>query len=553
MLNATATERPRNNNVMAALTLLIGAAWILPGLVGHDPWKPDEAYTFGLVHSLLQGGSWIVPTLAAEPYLNQPPLFVLTAALCAKLFSFMLPAHDGARLASAFYVALAFGFTAAAGRELHGPNRGWVAALLLLGSVGLAVRAHQLIPDTALFAGFAIGCYGLALMPRRALAGGLWLGTGAGLGFMAKGLLAPGVLALSAVILVATCQAWRRRAVLAGGAIALAAAAPWLTLWPIALYVESSALFWEWWSNLFACLRGTQPASMVNDHLHFVRILPWYAWPALPLALWVVWGTRVSRFGRPGVQLPVVLFAVAFLALSACSPARELHAMPLLVPLALLATPAVDNMRRGAANSMYWFGIMAFGFFAFVAWFYWVGLELGVPRRLSEHLHELQPAYDSRVRWLPLVIAVGYCAAWVALLARLHRTPERPVIVWAAGMALIWGLLNTLFLAYADASKSYRSMVTELTSSLPPGYDCISSRGLGESQRALLHYFAGIVTYREEVPERRRSCDLLLAQGLRAQPPEIPPGWHQIWEGTRPGENEEYFWLYGYGPPQPLQ
>ena len=44
-----------------------------------------------------------------------------------------------------------------------------------------------------------------------------------------------------------------------------------------------------------------------------------------------------------------------------------------------------------------------------------------------------------------------------------------------------------------------------------------------------------------------------LQQGNRSEPPEIPPGWHQVWEGTRPGEKEEYFWLYGYGPPPPVQ
>jgi 4-amino-4-deoxy-L-arabinose transferase-like glycosyltransferase len=551
--NAIRTERPANNNVMVALTLWISAAWIIPGLVGHDPWKPDEAYTFGLVYHVLQGGSWIVPMLAGEPSLQQPPLYILTAASFAKVFSFLLPVHDGARLATAAYIAIAFGFTAAAGRELHGPNRGWVATLLLLGSVGLAVRAHQLIPDSALFAGFAIGCYGLALMPRRAIAGGLWLGTGAGLGFMAKGLFAPGVLAAAALALMLGCRAWRTRPMLPGAAAALCATLPWMLIWPIALYAESRELFWQWWMNAFACLFGIEEARANYDRLHYLRILPWYAWPSLPLALWVLWGTRVSHFGRPAVQLPVVLFAVALVALSACGPARELHAMPLLVPLALLAAPAVDNMRRGASNSLYWFGVMGFSFFAVVAWVYWSGLELGIPGRLSRHLHKLQPAYDSHVRWFPLLAGIAFCGIWIALLAKLERTVERPVIVWAAGMTLIWGLLNTLFLDYADASKSYRSMVAELAQSLPPGYDCISSRGLGESQRAMLHYLGGIVTYREEVPERRRTCDLLLAQGDRSEPPEIPPGWHQVWEGTRPGENDEYFWLYGYGPPQPLR
>ncbi|MCC7079087.1 MAG: glycosyltransferase family 39 protein [Burkholderiales bacterium] len=551
MLNAIRTERPATN-VMVGLALSICAAWIIPGLVGHDPWKPDEAYTFGLVYHVLQGGSWVVPMLAGEPFVQQPPLFVLTAALFAKAFSPLLPVHDGARLATAAYIALAFGFTAAAGRELHGRNRGWVTVLLLLGSVGLAVRAHQLIPDSALLAGFAIGCYGLALMPRRAITGGLWLGSGAGLGFMAKGLFAPGALALSTLILILTCRSWRTRAILPGVAAALGAVLPWLLVWPLALYLQSSDLFWQWWMHAWACLLRTEQPDVRNDHLHYLRILPWYAWPSLPLALWVLWGTRISRFARAAIQLPVVVFVLALALLSACGPMRELHAMPLLVPLALLATPAVDNMRRGASNSMYWFGVMGFSFFAVVAWVYWSGLELGIPGRLSRHLHKLQPAYDSHVRWLPLLAGVAFCCAWIALLAKLGRMAERPVIVWAAGMTLIWGLLNTLFLAYADTSKSYRSMVTDLVRALPPGYDCISSRGLGESQRAVLHYFGGIITYREEVPERRRTCDLMLAQGERSNPPEIPPGWHQVWEGTRPGENDEYFWLYGYGPPRPL-
>ena len=35
-------------------------------LVGHDPWKPDEAYSFGLVLDQLERGDWVVPMLAGE-------------------------------------------------------------------------------------------------------------------------------------------------------------------------------------------------------------------------------------------------------------------------------------------------------------------------------------------------------------------------------------------------------------------------------------------------------------------------------------------------------
>ena len=53
------------------------------GLLGRDPWKPDEAYSFGLVYHILQSGDWVIPTLAQEPFMEKPPLFYLTAALFA--------------------------------------------------------------------------------------------------------------------------------------------------------------------------------------------------------------------------------------------------------------------------------------------------------------------------------------------------------------------------------------------------------------------------------------------------------------------------------------
>ena len=76
------------------LAALLCAAWILPGLFAHDPWKPDEAVAFGVVYEILQGGSWVVPSLAGEPFVEKPPLYYLTAAAVAKLASWALPLHD---------------------------------------------------------------------------------------------------------------------------------------------------------------------------------------------------------------------------------------------------------------------------------------------------------------------------------------------------------------------------------------------------------------------------------------------------------------------------
>jgi len=157
------------------------AAWLVAGLVGHDPWKPDEAYTFGLVYHILQHNDWLVPTLAGEPFVEKPPLFYWTAALFANALGPVLPLHDAARLASAFYAALTLAFTYLIAKDwCESPI---AAPLLLAGCLGYLQHAHQLITDNALLAGIALGLYGLARSSAAA-----WHGRS--IAFLSKGLLA---------------------------------------------------------------------------------------------------------------------------------------------------------------------------------------------------------------------------------------------------------------------------------------------------------------------------------------------------------------------------
>ena len=97
------------NPITPAKAVLLGLLcliWLATGLIGHDPWKPDEITGFGAIYSMLQSGDWLAPAIAGEPFMDKPPLFYWTAALCAKLFSPILQPHDGARLASGLYTAL---------------------------------------------------------------------------------------------------------------------------------------------------------------------------------------------------------------------------------------------------------------------------------------------------------------------------------------------------------------------------------------------------------------------------------------------------------------
>ena len=124
------------------------------------------------------------------------------------------------------------------------------------------------------------------------------------------------------------------------------------------------------------------------------------------------------------------------------------------------------------------------------------------------------------------------------LVTRLHG-----LFCWRGSSAFLRALLNTLFLPWIDTGKSYRSVFVSMQQSVPAQYRCMSSRNLGDSQRALLLYFSNIVTHRDEVASRRRNCDLLLIQGI-AREEATPPGWRKIWECARPGDKVERYRLY---------
>jgi 4-amino-4-deoxy-L-arabinose transferase-like glycosyltransferase len=524
-----------------AFTVGLCVLWLLPGLVGRDPWKPDDADTVGMVYQLLQSGDWVVPAIAGEPRLEHPPLFVLSAAALAKALGGVLPLHEAARLASGLYTALTFVLVGLTARELIGPGRGRLAVLSLIGCFGLAVPAHLLVSDVAQLTGFALALYGLALSLRHALWGGLALGTGAGVGFLSGGLLAPGCLALTALLLPFASPAWRTRRHLLTLLVAGVAAAPWLLIWPVALYQRSPELFAHWLhDNALGRYLGARDVGAPARPGYYLSSLPWFTFPILPLALWGLWSERRRIREAAALLLPLVLSLVILTVLWLAHAARELYALPLLAPLAILAVPGVLALRRGAAHASWWFSILFGSFLVLMGWFEWSALELGFPGQRHRHWLRLQPAYVPGFDPFVFTLGLALSAFWVWTLRRLRRSPERPLMAWAAGVTVVWALGLTLFTGYLDANKSYRSMVGRIAAALPERYECIARHNVGDAQRASLHYFAGIVTR----PPGAQACELLLVQGRRAAIYDPGAGWALLWEGARPGDRRELFRLY---------
>ncbi len=533
------------NPITPAKAVLLGSLcliWLGTGLVGHDPWKPDEAYTFGLVYSMLQGGDWLVPTLAGEPFMSKPPLYYWTAALFAKLFSPVLPLHDGARIASGFYTALTLLFIGLAGRKLYGENRGWASAIILIGCLGMLVHAHQMLTDLALLSGCAMMLYGFALSQERVMRSAIWIGTGMGIGFMSKGFISPIVFALIALGLPLLFQSWRKHNYYISVGIAVLFALPWLTIWPLLLYQHSPRLFADWaWTNNIGAWIDYAKTGPGKDSLYYLENLPWLAWPALPLAGWVVWQARKRLAQRDDLQLPLVSFAVMFITLTLAANIQEVFALPMLLPITLLATASLSILKRGAANALDWFGIMTFALLAILMWWGWAGLLLDNQAKITHWLKDYQPGFEPDLHTMPFVIAIIATVSWVVVVWRVGRSMRRATLNWAFGVTLIWLLAMTLWLPWLDSGKSYRNMVAALKKALPQHYQCIAGEHLGDGQRAMLHYFGNIITRSDP----KHSCDLRLIQGDKFSKPVLDETrWEKIWEGSRKGDKDEHYRLY---------
>jgi len=517
-----------------ALAALLVLAYLLPGLVGHDPWKSEDAIGIGIVHQMIHHGQWLMPHLAGEPFFEDGPFYYWIAALTAQLVGWALAMHDGARLASGVLTAAALWLTYRAGRELYGRTEGTSAALVLLGCLGLLVHAHETLAEIGMLAGQALAWYGIALAKREPQRAGWPLGLGIVIAALSKGpaaAFAPLAIALVAPLISVD---WRRRTylftLLAATVIALGILGGWLAL----VDARSPAVAEAWRHAQIAAF--TAPGA--GTFVYWTETLAWTAWPAWPLAFWALWERRHRRF-EPGTRMLVAALAVSLVVLFAQRDPREVFALPMLLPLALLAGAGAPSLRRGAANALAWFGVMSAALFGALVWLGWIAMMTGVPPTIARNFAKLEPGHVPLFSWVVFATALALTLAWLWLLLRSERSALRGLTFWAAGTALLWGLLMTLWISWIDYGMSYRPVALALKKALPAGTRCIGSRALGETQRAAFDYHANIVTERVERYGEPR-CALLLVQARQGDNDRLSPGWKLLWEGNRPRDRERY-------------
>ena len=533
--------------VKTALFIIICAAWMLPGLIGHDPWK-TEATTFGIIYAMLQDSNWLVPTVAGIPNHDYPPLYYWVAAITAKIFSPLLPLHDGARLATGLFIAITLTYAHKTAKRLFDERAGRISVLLLIGSLGIFLRGHEMNPELAGLAGMAIAFYGITRIRSETTKGGITTGVGTGIVAMSIGIIPALAIPFITIVLVWVLGEWGNRLFQRGVGVALLVSLPFMLVYPAALLLQGSISPLMWTDAILGAPLLDVSTQGAIDPIYFIRRLAWYGLPALPFAVWLWWRDRKKIRERFELALPFVGFFVLLFWLSFFREANDAVGPALLLPLALAGACVLDRLPRSFASFMDWFSLLFFGLVAITIWLYWTAAIVGLPMAAARVTARLFPGFAFSFGWASFCFALALTLVWAYALINAHRNNRRAVVNWAAGITLIWMLGNVLALEAVNHVQSYRATAMLINAQLPATRSCIAATNVGDPQRAMLDYFAQL----RVVPIEKTGsagCDWLLTQGTKENAPVVETKWQLVWEGARAGDNVERLRLYKRGQP----
>ena len=548
----------------------LGLLYILPGLIGRDPWK-DDAASFGIMWTMAHGGlnDWLLPNIAGLAVPDEGPLAFWLGALCIKLFGWLLGDVMAARVStigifvtgalSVWYASFHLGRRADAqplrlafgGQPEpndYGRTLADTALLIYLGCLGLLLHSHETLAVTLQGSLLAFFVYRATRYVESASRGNAVL-VGVALGglVLTRGWLPPAALLLALFFCtrflnISAAVTLRDLGLTAITALLLALV--WIV--PAAIvqpYGLSPVEGWLAWN--------AGQAGMPSWHsLKFLsRVGMWFFWPAWPFALWAIYAWR-----RQHHLLHIVVplsFVGALTLLILCDPAPENgDLLILLAPLAIMAAFGLPAMKRGAINAIDWFSVMVLTMIAIGVWVFWLAMMTGWPAQFARNATRLLPEFHPQFGLVAFLVAAAATIGWFFLVHwRISRHPAvlwRAVVLSSGGLILFWVLLMTLMLPALNYGKSYQYVAQQIAAHLPQGGGCIISN-VAPAQRASFAYFGGL----DFAGLQHKQCQLLLLQDSvhLTDDREIQQAfrgrhWEPLWEGRRATDRDERFRLY---------
>lgn len=551
--------------IILALALL----YILPGLIGRDPWKNIDATNFGIIWTMAQGQlkDWFVFNIAGQNVPFASPFSYWLGAICVKLFGgiFGDPFASRISVAISFLIgSLSIWYTTyllgrrneaqpmqlAFGGQPSPRNYGRTLAdgafLIYLGCFGLLLHSHETSPMTLQIALLSYAIYSaVRIFDMEKWYYHATLGVALGLLILTYGWTLPLAVLIGLTGLALFYK--NTKILLCLLTIALPIALIIFGLWILAAYllVPESLVALPVWFNW-----NLHQLNLPNwDSIsYFLSNSIWFTWPAWPLAIWALYAWREQPRSLH-IALPLALAIPITVLCLTNHHTEDVLLLPLLPPLAILAAFALPTMKRGAINAVDWFAVMILTFFAAFIWLEWIAVQTGWPPKMAHNAARLSQGYHAEFSVISFVFAILATIGWGFLVQwRLSRRPAvlwRAVVLSAGGVILCWTLMMTLWLPVVNYSKSYAGVTQQIIRAMPANsYSCITTN-VKYAQRASFAYFGKF----EFAGSEKEPCQLLLLQDSFNDPKtnldsRYQGSWRQLWEGSRPSDRNERFRLF---------
>ena len=514
------------------LFLVLSIIFLITGLVGHEPWRPLESTSISIILDIVQNNQVILPRAASENLITNPPLYPYVAAAFGKIFSSTLPLHDAARLSNIFWVALTLVSLGLITREFWGQGYGRQAGLIFIGSVGLILNIHSLIPEIATLLGYTMSLYAFSLYFRRPFRASMVLGFGSGIAFLSGGIVPLAVIFLSSLFLLVF-NNWRNVRYFIFIAISTAITILIITPWLYSFHYLEPELFISW-------LKSTQLSSKLLFNYHLQGIL-WFTWPALPLAIWLIFKDYNLILSQRKLQIPITFLIVLFITVSITGEPNQTNLIPFVIPLSVIAVGGIDRLNRGTASALNWFGILIFGFIGFLIWLGWFAMISEIPPKIYERMFYSSANYIAEFKLFSFLFALVVTTLWLASIIKFKITNRSAISNWAIGITMVWVTLMMLWAPFIDNRKSYKLIFNDVKQQLTKSSTCVYVNNLSDSQINLLHYYSGIKGINPDL--ENKDCRLALVSLSKER--EIPAEyklWSEIWTGGRL-KDKNYFVL----------
>jgi len=514
------------------LFFVLSLIFLLTGLVGHEPWRPLESTSISIILDIIQNNQVIMPMAASDSLITHPPLYSYVGAAFGKLFSPILSLHDAARLANIFWVSLTLVSLGLMTRELWGEGFGRQAGLIFIGSVGLILNIHSLIPELATLLGYTMSLYAFSLYFRRPFRASMVLGFGSGIAFLSGAVTPLIVIYLSSIFLLIF-KNWRNKRyfifIAISSIITIFVISPWLYSFH---YLEPE-MFLSWIKTI-----KLHPESLFKYHLQGIL---WFTWPALPLAIWLVIKDFKLILSHKKLQIPIIFFLVLIITISTTGQPNQTNLIPFTIPLSIIAVGAIDRLNRGSASALNWFGILIFGLIGFLIWLGWFAMLTEIPGKIYERMFFNSSNFVAEFELFNFIFALVITLLWLASIVKFKITNRSAISNWSLGITMVWVTLITLWGPFIDNRKDYKIIFNDVKQHLIKSSSCVYVNNLSDSQINLLHYYSGIRGTNPNV--ENKDCRLVLISLTEER--EIPAEyklWNEIWTGKRLSD-KNYFIL----------